>query len=66
MRAPGRPQPCRRTRGMNLLQEGEKRHDPHVHGDRRIYCHCIEHLPVLIELHSGVEWCRHNQRVGHR
>jgi|SRR3989338_5936029 len=41
----------------------EKRHDPHVHGERRIYCRRIEHLPILVELRSGMERRRHNQRA---
>jgi hypothetical protein len=40
----------------------EKRHDPHVHGERRIYCRRTEHLPILVELRSGMERRRHNQR----
>ena len=44
--------------------EEEKRHDPHVHGERRVYCRRIEHLPVLVELRSGMERRRHNQRAG--
>ncbi|MDP2694121.1 MAG: hypothetical protein Q8O58_04535 [Gallionella sp.] len=42
----------------------EKRHDPHVHGERRIYCRRIEHLPILVELRSGIDRHRHNQRAG--
>lgn len=41
----------------------EKRHDPHVHGERRIYCRRIEHLPILVELRSGMDRRRHNQRA---
>lgn len=43
--------------------EGERRHDPHFHGERRIYCRRVEHRPVLIELRSGRERRRHNQRA---
>ena len=41
----------------------EKRHDPHVHGERRTYCRRTEHLPILVELRSGMERRRHNQRA---
>ncbi|MDD5384474.1 MAG: hypothetical protein PHG89_06305 [Gallionella sp.] len=41
----------------------EKRHDSHVHGERRIYCRRIEHLPILVELRSGINRRRHNQRA---
>lgn len=44
--------------------EEERRHDPHVDGERRTYCRRTEHLPVLLELRSGVERRRHNQRAG--
>lgn len=42
----------------------EKRHDPHVYGERRTYCRRIEHLPILVELRSGIDRRRHNQRAG--
>jgi len=42
----------------------EKGHDPHVHGERRTYCRRTEHLPILIELRSGIDRRRNNQRVG--
>lgn len=41
----------------------EKRHDPQVHGERRIYCRRTEHLPILAELRSGMERRRHHQRA---
>lgn len=50
--------------GSDTTGEEEKRHDPHVDGERRTYCRRIEHLPVLLELRSGVERRRHNQRAG--
>ena len=40
----------------------EKRHDVQVHGERRTYCRRIEHLPMLVELRSGFDRRRHNQR----
>lgn len=43
--------------------EGEKRHDPHFHGERRTYCRRIEHLPFLVELRSGKDRRRHHQRA---
>lgn len=44
--------------------EEETRHEPRVHGERRIYCRRIEYVPVLIELRSGKDRRRHNQRAG--
>lgn len=41
----------------------ERRHDPHPQGERRTYCRRTEHHPVLIELRSGRERRRHNQRA---
>ena len=41
----------------------EKRHDPHVHGERRLYCRRIEHLPILVELRSEIDRRRRNQRA---
>ena len=46
-----------------IAGQEEKRHDPHVHGERRTYCRRIEHLPVLVEFRSGGERRRHNQRA---
>ncbi len=46
------------------VEQPERRYEPHVHGERRTYCRRIEHLPVLIELRSGIERRRHNQREG--
>jgi len=45
-------------------EEQERRHDAHAHGERRMYCRRTEHRPVLIELRSGRERRRHNQRKG--
>ncbi len=42
----------------------ERRYDAHVHGERRTYCRRIEHLPILIELRSGIDRRRHQQRAG--
>ncbi len=47
----------------NAVAKEEKRHDPHVHGERRTYCRRVEHLPILVELRSGTERRRHNQRA---
>jgi len=44
--------------------EEEKRHEPRIQGERRIYCRRIEYVPVLIELRSGKDRRRHNQRAG--
>ena len=44
--------------------EEEERHEPRVQGERRIYCRRIEYVPVLIELRSGKDRRRHNQRAG--
>lgn len=46
------------------IGEEGKRHEPRVHGERRIYCRRIEYVPVLIELRSGKDRRRHNQRAG--
>lgn len=40
----------------------ERRHNVQVHGERRTYCRRIEQLPMLIELRSGFDRRRHNQR----
>ena len=47
-----------------IVEQQERRYDQHVYGERRIYCRRIEHLPILIELRSGIERRRHNQREG--
>lgn len=47
----------------NVAEEGERRHDPHFHGERRTYCRRLEHRPLLIELRSGRERRRRNQRA---
>lgn len=41
----------------------EKRHNPHVYGERRIYCRRIERLPMLVELRSEIDRRRRNQRA---
>jgi hypothetical protein len=46
----------------DIPEQQQKRHDVHVHGERRIYCRRIEHLPVLVDLRSGFDRRRHNQR----
>jgi len=48
---------------LDVAMDEEKRHDPHVHGERRTYCRRIEHLPILVELRSGIVRRRHNQRA---
>ena len=42
----------------------ERRHDAQVHGERRTYCRRIEHLPILVELRSGIDRRRQKQRGG--
>ncbi|MDO8464289.1 MAG: hypothetical protein Q7S46_03410 [Gallionella sp.] len=46
----------------DLTEPQEKRHDTHVHGERRTYCRRIEHLPILVELRSVTDRRRHKQR----
>lgn len=46
-----------------VARKEEKRRNPHPHGERRIYCRRIEHLPVLVELRSVLERRRRNQRA---
>lgn len=41
---------------------GERRHDPHVEGERRTYCRRTKYLPVLLELRAGHDRRRHRQR----
>ena len=41
----------------------EKRHDPHVHGEHRLYCRRLERLPMLVELRSEIDRRRRNQRA---
>ena len=48
----------------DIVDLPERRYEPHIHGERRTYCRRIEHLPILIELRSGIERRRHNQREG--
>lgn len=45
-------------------ESAERRHDPQIQGERRIYCRRLQHLPVLLELRSGLERRHHNQRAG--
>jgi hypothetical protein len=45
------------------VEQPERRHDPHVNGERRSYCRRTEHLPVLLELRSGIDRRRHAQRA---
>lgn len=44
-----------------LREAMERRHDTHLHGDRRTYCRRSRQLPVLVELRSGLER-RHNKQ----
>lgn len=46
-----------------VAEGGERRHDPHLHGERRTYCRRVEHRPMLVELRSGRERRRHNLRA---
>jgi len=46
-----------------VAENEEKRHDPHVHGERRLYCRRLEHLPMLVELRSEIDRRRRNQRA---
>lgn len=48
----------------DTADQQERRYEPHIHGERRTYCRRIEHLPILIELRSGIDRRRHNQREG--
>ena len=41
----------------------ERRHDPHVHGERRLYCRRLQHLPMLVELRSEIDRRQRNQRA---
>ena len=54
---------ARREVSSEAVAKQEKRHDPLVHGERRIYCRRIEHLPTLVELRLGTDRRRHNQRI---
>lgn len=54
---------ARREAPVEAAGKEEKRHDPHVHGERRVYCRRIERLPILVELRSEIERRRHNQRA---
>ena len=40
----------------------ERRHDASFQGERRTYCRRIEHLPILVELRSGIDRRRQKQR----
>lgn len=48
----------------DAADQQERRYESHIHGERRTYCRRIEHLPILIELRSGIDRRRHNQREG--
>ncbi len=42
----------------------ERRRDRHAQGERRTYCRRVEHLPVLVELRSGLDRRHHTRRRG--
>lgn len=42
----------------------EKGYNPRFHGERRAYCRRVERLPIILELRSGEDRRRHNQRIG--
>ena len=42
----------------------ERRYDRHLQGERRVYCRRVEHLPVLVELRSGLDRRHHKRRQG--
>lgn len=46
-----------------LREVAERRHDTQLHGDRRTYCRRSHHLPVLVELRSGLERRHNKQRM---
>lgn len=46
------------------LRGDEYRHDPLLHGDRRTYCRRCLHIPVLVDLRSGIERRHNNRREG--
>lgn len=48
----------------NAAEHPERRHDPHLQGERRHYCRRISHQPVLLELRSGKDRRHHRQRSG--
>ena len=50
----------------HMPQESERRHDPHLQGERRVYCRRVQHLPVLVEFRSGLDRRHHSQREGDR
>lgn len=41
----------------------ERRHDPHIGGERRTYCRRTVRQPVLLELRSDIERRRRAQRA---
>lgn len=47
-----------------IAEEGERRRNQHPQGERRIYCRRFGHLSMLVELRTGMERRRHNQRAG--
>ncbi|HEU0233578.1 MAG TPA: hypothetical protein VFQ94_00400 [Gallionella sp.] len=54
---------ARREATPDAAGKEEKRHNPHVYGERRIYCRRIERLPMLVELRSEIDRRRRNQRA---
>jgi hypothetical protein len=55
-------QPRTRHQALPDITGQQNPHDVRVHGERRIYCRRIEHLPVMADLRSGSDRRRHNQR----
>jgi hypothetical protein len=55
-------QPHARHQASPDIAGQQKPYDVRVHGERRIYCRRIEHLPILVDLRSGFDRRRHNQR----
>lgn len=46
-----------------ITEEEDKRHDPHLQGERRTCCRRIEQVPILIDLRYGFDRRRVNQRA---
>jgi hypothetical protein len=46
----------------DVAEQPVRRHDPHLQGERRVYCRRVKQQPILIELRSGPDRRRHNQR----
>jgi hypothetical protein len=53
---------ARHQASPDMTAQQEKRHDVHVHGERRIYCRRMEHLSILVELRAGFDRRQHKQR----